>query len=111
MHVVFKCIIGALVMLAIHIFSKTNNYYIAGLILMIPALSTPTYYFMYQERGASDVRITVLFGMLSLLPFLGFLASLFVCLKRFSIVGSLALSLSVWCAFAIALLVVWNRIK
>ena len=48
-----------------HYISKTNNYYIAGLILSLPGLSIIAYYFMYLEQGASKVRLTTYFAMLS----------------------------------------------
>lgn len=111
MHVAFKCLIGALIMLAIHYLAQTKHYFVAGLVLMLPAISLPTYYFMHLERGASAVQDTALFGMLSVFAYLAFLAGLYLCEKRLPIVQSMAVSLGAWCLVAVALLAVWQRIK
>lgn len=111
MYVAFKCLIGALIMLVIHFLAQTRHYYAAGLVLMLPAISLPTYYFMHVERGAAAVRDTALFGMLSVLAYLAFLGALYLCEKRLPIVQSMAVSLGAWCLVAVALLAVWQRIK
>jgi membrane protein GlpM len=111
MFVVFKCAIGALIMLVIHYLAQTKHYFAAGLVLMLPAISLPTYYFMHLERGAAAVQNTALFGMLSVLAYLAFLGGLYWCEKRFPIVQSISLALGSWCVVALALLVVWKRLK
>lgn len=111
MYVAFKCLIGALIMLVIHYLAQTKHYFAAGLVLMLPAISLPTYYIMHLERGAAAVRDTALFGMLAVLAYLAFLGALYLCEKRLPIVQSMAVSLGAWCVVAVALLAVWQRIK
>lgn len=111
MYVAFKCLIGALIMLAIHYLAQTKHYYAAGLVLMLPAVSLPTYYFMHVERGASAVQSTALFGMLSVLAYLAFLVGLYWAEKRFPIVLSTVIALAAWGVVAVALLMVWQKIK
>ncbi|BAU29436.1 GlpM protein [Aneurinibacillus soli] len=67
MSLLIKCIMAVIIMVIVHYISKTNNYYIAGLILSFPGLSIIAYYFMYLEQGASKVRVTTYFAMLSAL--------------------------------------------
>ncbi len=111
MYVLFKCLVGALIMLAIHYLAQTKHYYVAGLVLMLPAVSLPTYYFMHLERGAAAVQATALFGMLSVFAYLAFLAGLYWAEKRFSIVQSMALALAAWTVVAFALLLIWKWLK
>lgn len=111
MHVAFKCLIGALLMWVIHYLAQTRHYYAAGLVLMLPAISLPTYYFMHVERGAEAVRHTALFGLLSVLAYVAFLGALYLCERRLSIGQSMAVSLGAWCLVAVALLALWQRIK
>ena len=111
MYVLFKCLIGALLMLAIHYLAQTKHYYAAGLVLMLPAVSLPTYYFMHLERGATAVQTTALFGMLSVLAYLAFLVGLYWAEKRFSIIPSTVIALTAWAVVAAALLVSWRWLK
>ena len=111
MYVAFKCLIGALLMLAIHSLAQTKHYYAAGLVLMLPAISLPTYYFMHVERGAAAVQTTALFGMLSVLAYLAFLAALYWAEKRLPILLSTLLALAAWVVVAVGLLLVWKRIR
>lgn len=111
MYVVFKCFVGALIMLAVHYLAQTRHYYAAGLVLMLPAVSLPTYYFMHVERGADAVQSTALFGMLSVLAYLAFLGGLYLCERRLPIVQSMATALGAWCVVAVGLLVIWRHIK
>ena len=111
MYVAFKCLIGALLMLAIHYLAQTKHYYAAGLVLMLPAVSLPTYYFMHLDRGAEAVQTTALFGMLSVFAYLAFLAGLYWSEKRFPIVQSMALALLAWGVVAVGLLLLWKKIK
>ena len=111
MYVAFKCLIGALLMLAIHYLAQTKHYYAAGLVLMLPAVSLPTYYFMHLERGAEAVQSTALFGMLSVFAYLAFLVGLYWGEKRFPIVQSMAIALLAWSVVAAGLLLLWKKIK
>jgi membrane protein GlpM len=111
MHVAFKCLIGALLMLAIHYLAQTKHYYAAGLVLMIPAISLPTYYFMHVERGAAAVQSTALFGMFSTLAYLAFLGGLYLCERRLPVVQSIAVALSAWCVVALGVLMLWKHFR
>ena len=111
MNVVFKCLIGALIMLVIHYLAQTRHYYAAGLVLMLPAISLPTYYFMHLERGAAAVQSTALFGMVSVLAYLAFLGGLYLCERRLPIAQSMAAALGAWCVVAVGLLAVWRHLK
>lgn len=59
LDLVFKCVMAVIIMVIVHYISKTDNYYIAGLVLSFPGLSILAYYFMYIEHGASKVRETI----------------------------------------------------
>jgi membrane protein GlpM len=111
MPVAFKCLIGALLMLAIHYLAQTRHYYAAGLVLLIPAISLPTYYFMHVERGPAAVQDTALFGMLSVSAYLAFLGCLHLLVRRLPIALSILGALGAWCAVALAVLALWKRLR
>ena len=108
MDLFLKCLIAVIIMIAIHYVSKTDNYYIAGLILSFPGLSILAYYFMYLEQGAAKVRTTTYFAMLSSIPFLIFLIVLNLTLKKYNIVHSILIASTVWAICSSTLIVVWK---
>lgn len=110
MNLLIKCVLAVIIILAVHFFSKTNNFYIAGLILGCPALSILAYYFMYMEQGKEKVRITASFALLSVIPFIAFLVSFNILLRRNSIVLSLISASAIWLITSILILLVWNKV-
>lgn len=108
-YIALKCFFAILVMVVIHFVSKTPHYFLAGLALSFPGLSLVTYYFMFRERGAADVRTTALFGLCAAVPFMAFLLTLHLTVKVFNIVASLAMALSVWLVLSVALVAAWRQ--
>jgi len=96
-------------MIAVDYISKTNNYYIAGLVLSFPGLSILAYYFMYIEQGVSKVRVTTYFAMLSAIPFVTFLLVLNFTLKKYNIYNSILVSSMVWITASSILIVIWKN--
>ena len=92
MNLFIKCLVAVIVMIAVHYISKTNNYYITGLVLSFPGLSIISYYFMYKEQGVLKVRVTTYFAMLSAIPFVIFLLVLNLTLKKYNIFNSILVS-------------------
>ncbi|WP_165865909.1 GlpM family protein [Lucifera butyrica] len=93
----------------VHYISKTDNYYIAGLVLSFPGLSILAYYFMYIEQGASKVRETIYFAIVSAIPFVIFLLVLNFTLKNYNIFKSILISSVVWGFFASILIITWKN--
>lgn len=111
MNLFIKCIVAVVIMIAIHYISKTNNYYIAGLVLSFPGLSILAYYFMYKEQGALKVRITTYFAILSAIPFVIFLLVLNIMLKKHSILNSILVSSVAWIFFSSILIIIWKKFE
>jgi len=111
LNLFIKCLVAVIVMIAVHYISKTNNYYIAGLVLSFPGLSIISYYFMYQEQGALKVRVTTYFAMLSAIPFVIFLLVLNYILKKYNIFNSILVSSIVWVISSSILIIVWKNLN
>lgn len=109
MDLLVKCALAVLIMCGVHYIAKTNNYYIAGLVLSFPGLSILAYYFMYLEHGAAKVRETITFAMASAIPFLLFLLLLNITLKNHSIMYSLLLSSGIWAVLSSVLIMAWRN--
>ncbi|GFZ30252.1 membrane protein GlpM [Clostridium zeae] len=111
MNLLIKCIVAVIIMIAVHFISKSHNYYIAGLVLSFPGLSILAYYFMYKEQGASKVRVTTHFAMLSAIPFVMFLFALNYALKKYDIFNSILISSIVWIVFSSILIIIWKNLN
>lgn len=96
-------------MVIVHYIAKTDNYYIAGLVLSFPGLSILAYYFMFIEHGASKVRETIQFAMVSAIPFVIFLLVLNFTLKNYNIFKSLLISSTVWVVLSSILIITWKK--
>jgi len=109
LNLFIKCFVAVIIMIAVDYISKTNNYYIAGLVLSFPGLSILAYYFMYMEQGVSKVRVTTYFAMLSAIPFVTFLLVLNFALKKYNIYNSILVSSMVWITASSILIVIWKN--
>lgn len=110
MYLIYKCTAGALIMLLIHFVTKSNAYYINGLVFLFPIFSIPAYYFMYTERGVEEIQKTNIFALWSLIAYAGFVLTIFFTVKKFGIGTSLAISTGVWLVLAIGLLIAWEHL-
>lgn len=109
MSLLFKCILGALAVLAIALLSKTRNFYIAGLVPLFPTFALIAHYIVGSERSAEALRTTALFGLASLVPYAVYLGVVYWLAVRASLPVTLMLATLAWCAAAGVLLLVWPR--
>lgn len=104
-----KCVMAVIIMGIVHYISKTDNYYIAGLVLSFPGLSILAYYFMYIEQGALKVRETIHFAIVSAIPFIIFLLVLNHTLKSYNLFNSIVISSMVWLFLSSILIIAWKN--
>ncbi len=108
MQLVNKGLLGAIVSIGIHIAAKSRFFFIAGLLPLFPAFALIAHWSVGQERGLSDLRVCIIFTMLSLIPYAAYLISMLVCIERYSLGRSLMLSSIIWLVFAAALIIAWQ---
>lgn len=109
MIILVKALIGAAVLVGLHCLTKTRHFYLAQLALSCPLLSVMAHYFIGTERDAGALKQTLLFGMCSLLPFLAYLATVYVCAGRMKLTAALAVSSLAWFVSATALAILWKQ--
>ncbi|MCE1242714.1 GlpM family protein [Oryzomicrobium sp.] len=109
MALALKALLGAVVVLLIALLAKTRNYYIAGLVPLFPTFALIAHYIVGSERGTADLKATVLFGLWAVLPYLGYLGSLYVLLDRLPLIPALGAATAVWLALAVLLVLGWGR--
>ncbi len=109
MALVLKALLGGAVVVLIALLAKTRNYYIAGLVPLFPTFALIAHYIVGSERGPADLKATVLFGLWAVLPYLGYLGSLYLLVDRLPLVPALAAATLVWLALAVLLVLAWGR--
>ncbi len=111
MSLFFKCLLGAAVVLVIAMLSKSKSFFIAGMVPLFPTFALIAHYIVAVERTSADLRETALFGLLSLIPYAGYLVGVMVFSHRFSLITTLAMATVVWIASASALLIAWTKLN
>ncbi|MEB3900396.1 GlpM family protein [Pseudomonas putida] len=104
-----KASLGATVVVLLAILSKTRNYYIAGLVPLFPTFALIAHYIVGKGRSLADLKTTILFGMWSIIPYLIYLAALYVLVDRMRLEASLALATVAWLVAATVLVTLWMR--
>ncbi len=104
-----KSLLGALAVLLIAFLSKSKVFYIAGLVPLFPTFALIAHYIVGTERSAADLRITALFGLLSLIPYAVYLFTVFVMSIRTDVIRTLCCATLTWFIVAGILLVAWSH--
>jgi membrane protein GlpM len=105
-----RCALGAVVVLAIALLARTRNYYIAGLVPLFPTFALIAHYIVGSERSPADLRDTALFGMWAIVPYLFYLAAVYVLCTRLPLAWTLGLATLAWFVAAAALLTAWTTV-
>lgn len=108
MSIIFKALIGALVVILIAMLSKTRNYYIAGLVPLFPTFALIAHYIVGSERSIEALRTTIIFGMWAVLPYLIYLISLYFFLNSLRLSLALGAAVLCWIAAAWLLITLWG---
>lgn len=104
-----KCLLGALAVLLIALFSRSKNFFVAGLVPLFPTFALIAHYIVGTERSAADLRTTALFGLWSLLPYAVYLGVVYWLSVRLALFATLGWATLAWFASAAVLLALWTR--
>ncbi|WP_369310913.1 GlpM family protein [Providencia rettgeri] len=106
-----KCLIGAVAVLIIALFSRSKVYYIAGLVPLFPTFALIAHVIVVQEQGREALRKTALFGLWSLIPYGMYLLTVYLFATKMTAWGSLSLATIVWIITAAILVYVWQLVQ
>ncbi len=110
MDLILKATLGAAVVVILATLAKTRNYYIAGLVPLFPTFALIAHYIVGKGRSVDDLKITIVFGMWSIIPYFIYLATLYVMVDRMRLEASLAVAAVAWLMAATLLVSVWVRV-
>ncbi|WGY44936.1 MULTISPECIES: GlpM family protein [unclassified Vibrio] len=106
-----KCLLGAFAVLLIALLSKSKSFFISGLVPLFPTFALIAHYIVGTERSMDDLRVTILFGLYSLIPYAAYLLSAYYFSYRYNLFWTLSLATFVWASFAGMLLFGWTRFQ
>lgn len=109
MEWILKALLGAAAVILIQLFALTKSYYIAGLVPLFPTFALISHYLVGTQRTTTELKETIVFGMLSLIPYLLYLVSLYYLVGRFRLNSSLAGATVVWILAAVILIAAWHK--
>lgn len=108
MDILLKALFGAVIVVTIQLLAKTKNYYIAGLIPLFPTFTLISHYIVGTQRTTEDLKATIRFGGISLIPYIIYLVTLYLLVDRFKLTVALLFATLAWLIAAILLMIIWN---
>ena len=105
-----KGLIGSILVLLLIYFSKTDNYYIAGLLPLFPTFGILAHIIVYKEKGLIALKETILFGIFSTIPYFLYLIGIYFTIIYFSFITSILIGLCLWIISAVILITSWGEI-
>lgn len=109
MALLFKAVLGALIVVLIGILSKTRHYYLAGLLPLFPTFALIAHYIVGSERGMEALRTTIIFGMWAILPYFIYLLSLWYFITIMRLQLALLAAVLCWSMAAWVLIALWSK--
>ncbi|MDO6387586.1 GlpM family protein [Uliginosibacterium sp. 31-12] len=103
-----KSLLGAAAVLLIALLSRSQHFFVAGLVPLFPTFALIAHYIVGSERSATDLQTTALFGLCSLLPYAGYLLVVYWLSPRLALAPTLISATLAWFVLAGALLALWN---
>jgi membrane protein GlpM len=104
-----KALLGAAMVVLISVLSRTRSFYVAGLVPLFPTFALISHWIVGSERTVRDLRATILFGMLGVVPYLAYLVAMYLLVVRVRLATALVASTGVWLVVAGALVASWSR--
>lgn len=107
MSLLLKALLGAAVVIAIAILSRSKYFLIAGLVPLFPSFALISHYIVGSERSREDLQATIAFGLWALLPYAVYLITAYFLVDKMALAPALILSAVFWC-FAAGILVYYR---
>jgi len=104
---ILKAAIGALLVVLIHFLSLSRNYFVAGLVPLFPTFAIVAHIIIGNSRPTADLKETILFGCLAVIPYLAYLLSLYFLVDRFQLYTSILIATIFWAIASSILYSVW----
>ena len=100
--------LGAFVAIVIALLSRSNFYILAGLAPLFPTFALFAHILFFKEGGVENLKNVILFGMLSILPYLSYLSGLYFLIDKFNFMVSVWIALIFWLIASLGIYFIWT---
>ncbi len=107
MDLLLKALFGAVVVVIIQLVARSQRSYLAGLVPLFPTFTLISHYIVGTQRTVGDLKATIRFGMVSLLPYCAYMGALYVLVDRVSLTLALLGATLTWLVAALILVWAW----
>jgi len=104
MELLIKAVIGSIVGLMIHLLSQSKNFFLSGLIPLIPAFTIISHYIIATKRSIIDLKSTIVFGPLSMISYLTYLICVYILADKYKIEAALLGGILAWTSVSIIII-------
>ena len=107
---ILKVLLGAILVILIDFFSNQKNwYFISSLIPLFPTFGILALIFVYSNGDIFHVKKTAEFGLLSLIPYAGFLITVVFLCDKLNFYITLLLAILVWLILSVLIILFWEN--
>lgn len=100
MSLILKAILGAAVVVAIALLSRSRYFIIAGLVPLFPSFALISHYIVGVERSRDELKATIVFGLWALLPYAVYLIAAYFLVDKMALWAALTFATVFWCVAA-----------
>ncbi|UCC67256.1 MAG: GlpM family protein [Armatimonadota bacterium] len=100
LDILVKSLLGGLLIAVLLTLARLRYYIVTGLLVSIPAVSLYTWWWIGREHGADSLRVSVRAAMWSAIPWVAYLAVVYLLAGRAPLWLALALGVLAWLIIA-----------
>ncbi len=100
MDIMVKAALGGVMIAALLSLARLRQYVVTGLLVSIPAVSLYTWWWLGREHGAESLRVSVRAAMWSAIPWVSYLAVVYLLVGRVPLWLALAAGVLAWLVIA-----------
>lgn len=100
-----------MLMIVIALLSDSKNFFLAGLAPLFPTFALVAHYTIGTQRTNADLKTTLIFSMLGIVPYFIYLLSTYILIDKLSLKLALFCATLFWIASAYILLLAWGQVK
>jgi len=105
---VLKFILGGLIVVLLSLVSQSRFFIFAGLIPLFPTFAFISNVMVLNNQGIEELKETLLFGVLSLIPYLAYLLSLYLTIGKYKTFFCFCFAFLAWGIFAFLIYYLYN---
>jgi len=109
-QVFVSALLGALLATGIALISRSGMGFLAGLIPLFPAFALFAHIRAFDFGGPVQVKHVALFGLVSLVPYAGYLLTLILLVNKVELRIAITAAVGLWLILAVIGVAVWDAI-